>query len=762
MVRVDENHEMDQDTSPPPTPIDITSMVLALNPEVEEASTLVSTKVRAKKYDYKNIIAQQSELIAQLKRCLTQLCDKSAEVQQKTSEVQAGANSKVQKLFSEKQPMRHEILHLTNEVKALRVQSAEHESQASELKAQLDATRSAHAADKAALHAATARLESTEQELCAERDKAVRAQAELAAATERLAQAETAHQELEDKLRIAGVEHKKQLATLRESIDRRTEKLAADYDAQLAELGTAHAEAVVRGEGLATELETAVADRDGLRARLEVAEAARARADQELTATTAEARRLRDEVAKKDADLSESLRNINQLQSEAIERQSELREEKRRLSDDLVATRARAEALDAAAVREGRERTVLVAELAAADAAEASARSAFADADRGRVEAAEGLLRAQADLTALRQDHARVSQALDEASAARDGLAGRVEALTASEEELGRASAEAKAQLRDLEVEFRTYKTHCGTSSNDQMAALVRLQQECESLSAKFEETRGQLGKREGETNALHVDLERRAAQVADLENKLQEAEATRRKLHNMCQELKGNIRVFCRVRPPQPAGGDLGPSCLTLHADGSQVEIATTSGGDKGTREASHSFAFDRVFSPVAAQEEVFDEVSGLVQSALDGYKVCIFAYGQTGSGKTFTMQGTADQVNAGIVPRSLRQVFDATQRAVAKGWTYTLEASFVEVYNEAIRDLLAPPGDQAQGLGVKHDEAFGTVVAEAVRVPVASPEHIDDLAHMAACQRSVGATDMNAVSSRSHAIFMLYLTGE
>jgi kinesin family member C1 len=68
------------------------------------------------------------------------------------------------------------------------------------------------------------------------------------------------------------------------------------------------------------------------------------------------------------------------------------------------------------------------------------------------------------------------------------------------------------------------------------------------------------------------------------------------------------------------------------------------------------HAFTFDKVFAPGSSQELVFEEISELVQSALDGDKVCIFAYGQTGSGKTYTMLGTDE--NPGMIPRAMRQV--------------------------------------------------------------------------------------------------------
>merc|ERR1712007_135306 len=111
-------------------------------------------------------------------------------------------------------------------------------------------------------------------------------------------------------------------------------------------------------------------------------------------------------------------------------------------------------------------------------------------------------------------------------------------------------------------------------------------------------------------------------------------------RLHNTIQELRGNIRVFCRVRP---AADD---SKVVVTTQENKVSI--TNGSDQ------HNFAFDKVFGMTANQSDVFVEVSDLVQSALDGYKVCIFAYGQTGSGKTYTMQGTSHPDSWGLIPRS------------------------------------------------------------------------------------------------------------
>ena len=104
-------------------------------------------------------------------------------------------------------------------------------------------------------------------------------------------------------------------------------------------------------------------------------------------------------------------------------------------------------------------------------------------------------------------------------------------------------------------------------------------------------------------------------------------------------------IRVFCRIRPnPRSA-----VHCLP---DNVSVRLG---GGPDGK---DHTFAYDRVFRPEASQAAVFEEVSDLVQSALDGFKVCLFSYGQTGAGKTHTMTGSRSFEGQGIIPRAISKV--------------------------------------------------------------------------------------------------------
>ncbi|KAJ9078524.1 kinesin-like nuclear fusion protein [Entomophthora muscae] len=149
---------------------------------------------------------------------------------------------------------------------------------------------------------------------------------------------------------------------------------------------------------------------------------------------------------------------------------------------------------------------------------------------------------------------------------------------------------------------------------------------------------------RDGHINTLTEQLADSKQLVAKLEARIRTEETVRRQLHNTIQELKGNIRVFCRVRPPIGSEKDIPGTLAHLsfpdqEGDSKSIEL-------KQTKESSFSktihktfpFTFDKVFLPASTQEEVFSEISQLVQSALDGYRVCIFAYGQTGSGKVFS----------------------------------------------------------------------------------------------------------------------------
>lgn len=299
------------------------------------------------------------------------------------------------------------------------------------------------------------------------------------------------------------------------------------------------------------------------------------------------------------------------------------------------------------------------------------------------------------------------------------------------------------AEKQELEVAFQSFRDHHGTGDDHKIRTITSLQLNTSHLSKEVESKIMKLGEQQG--RAMELQSENRS-----LQERLANSELVRIKMHNSLQELQGNIRVFCRVRPALEASE---VAVQVQHQKGIRLRPP---GGDRQT----HSFEFDRVFGPESSQTEVFAEVDGLVQSALDGYKVCIFAYGQTGAGKTHTMQGSEDP---GLIPRTLRKVFQTSEEMRSQGWTWKLQASFMEVYNEGLHDLLRRSSDassSAEHVIIRHDD-WGTVVTGMTCIDVTSLDQISLLMERAAQQRSVAATDMNAASSRSHSIFAMYLTG-
>ncbi|KAH7117836.1 P-loop containing nucleoside triphosphate hydrolase protein [Dendryphion nanum] len=262
-------------------------------------------------------------------------------------------------------------------------------------------------------------------------------------------------------------------------------------------------------------------------------------------------------------------------------------------------------------------------------------------------------------------------------------------------------------------------------------------------------------------------DLHRRmqdAIEAAEVANeKLRQEEALRRKLHNQVQELKGNIRVMCRVRPTNPST-EINPANIAFPDSDTDSKEVAVQGPVKqsamGTvTTANYAYSFDRVFGPQSQNSEIFEEISQLVQSALDGYNVCIFCYGQTGSGKTFTMSS-----GDGMIPRATQQIYAEAKRLEEKGWHYKIEGSFVEVYNETYNDLLGRSEDlDKKKLEIRHDPAKkSTTIENAVSVALDGPHRVEEIMKTADKNRSVAATKANSRSSRSHSVFILKLAGE
>ncbi|TFJ97081.1 ubiquitin carboxyl-terminal hydrolase 28 [Platysternon megacephalum] len=279
------------------------------------------------------------------------------------------------------------------------------------------------------------------------------------------------------------------------------------------------------------------------------------------------------------------------------------------------------------------------------------------------------------------------------------------------------------------------------------------------------------LAQRECENKELRGQVTAQLQVMTQQEERLHHLEMERRRLHNLVQELKGNIRVFCRVRPLLAWEKERQKGLEHLHfplQDNkalvlSKVEESHVGRDRKG--DVKYDFSFDQVFSPACSQEEVFEEIALLVQSALDGYHVCIFAYGQTGSGKTYTMEGPDDMSpeTMGMIPRAVQQVFQGARELEPKGWQYRFTANFLEIYNESLRDLLVGRPERGAELEIKRvsQSSEELHVPNLRYVPVDSEDEVLKLLRTAKANRSVAKTALNDRSSRSHSLFQLRIEG-
>ena len=292
----------------------------------------------------------------------------------------------------------------------------------------------------------------------------------------------------------------------------------------------------------------------------------------------------------------------------------------------------------------------------------------------------------------------------------------------------------------------------------------VTLESSIRALKAHIEFLEGGREEQSKSFERCNQQMEDAFAETEAIKEKLRREETLRRKLHNQVQELKGNIRVFCRVRPPLKSEPT---SDLTLMQypdetdDAKEINIIgpEEKGSLGGVTRKNNTFSFDRVFNPSTQNAEVFDEISQLVQSALDGYNVCIFCYGQTGSGKTHTMSSVD-----GMIPRAVHQIYETAQGLEEKGWRYTMAGNFVEVYNENLNDLLGNPDElDKKKHEIRHDmQRCKTTITDITTVNLDSPEMVESILKNADANRSVAATKANERSSRSHSVFILKLTGE
>jgi len=228
-----------------------------------------------------------------------------------------------------------------------------------------------------------------------------------------------------------------------------------------------------------------------------------------------------------------------------------------------------------------------------------------------------------------------------------------------------------------------------------------------------------------------------------------------RRSLHNELEDLKGKIRVYCRIRPLSKSEIARKSTLAVRAVDEYMLSL--------DFKKRSHSFEFDRVFGPEMTQENVFEPTKHLCQSVVDGYNVCIYCYGQTGSGKTYTMIGDGTDVTQcgdglGIAPRVSNELFRIATSSDDK-WSFRFRMSLYEVYRENLLDLMRAPDADPAKLSVQLDNDGRVQVIGGTIVDVHSSADLMSALKKGMASRKTAETKMNKTSSRSHLVLMIFV---
>lgn len=246
---------------------------------------------------------------------------------------------------------------------------------------------------------------------------------------------------------------------------------------------------------------------------------------------------------------------------------------------------------------------------------------------------------------------------------------------------------------------------------------------------------------------ALALQSTSQAERDRDEAIRMQRVEEERRRSYlAQLLEIKGNIRVLCRIRPVNKMD----------ESKGGSGSLAVVRVNRETVRCDAREFEFDEVFSPSSTNQTVFEEALPMVESIFEGHHACIFAYGQTGSGKTHTMTGTRQ--DRGVNYRAVELLFERKKQMLASGAfaDVVFTISNVEIYNESVRDLLSS-GSTTKELPIRQDLIKGVHLPDCTLVEASQVDTIWNLMEVGQKNRAQALTKMNSESSRSHSIFMV-----
>ncbi|MED6109539.1 Kinesin-like protein KIN-14F [Stylosanthes scabra] len=291
--------------------------------------------------------------------------------------------------------------------------------------------------------------------------------------------------------------------------------------------------------------------------------------------------------------------------------------------------------------------------------------------------------------------------------------------------------------------------------SSKHIEVINNQQKQLEEMKYLFQETKMEVKQIQSEWEQESCRLEEHIKSLEVASFSYHKVLEENRNLYNQIQDLKGTIRVYCRVRPF--LGGQSNGEC-TVDYIGENGDMMIVNPLKQG-KDSRRVFSFNKVFGTTVTQEQIYADTQPLVRSVLDGYNVCIFAYGQTGSGKTYTMSGPdlTNEETWGVNYRALRDLFHITKERT-NSIKYEVYVQMIEIYNEQVRDFCLTRFT----LDIRNNSQLnGLNVPDAFIVPVTCTQDVLDLMRIGQRNRAVGATALNVRSSRSHSVLTVHVRG-
>jgi len=320
--------------------------------------------------------------------------------------------------------------------------------------------------------------------------------------------------------------------------------------------------------------------------------------------------------------------------------------------------------------------------------------------------------------------------------------------------------AENENKLKNVEEKYSSRMEELKEENDQKIAAIIKakdfvisttaeeneaLKEENNKLIREFKMNNQEFSK----LKARYVELEQEVNELkkikAHLEARIRTEIAQRKKLHNIVEDMKGKVRVFCRVRPMIKSEVDKGCRSVATLIDDFNLSLETKNG--------PKVFPYDSCFGPSASQEQIFEDTKRLIQSAIDGYNTCVFAYGQTGSGKTYTMYGSKER--PGITPRAIEELYHILGQ-MESFCDIKVSCHMVELYLDTLKDLLQSKENKkpSQNLEIKEDGKGMVYIQNVTIKPAPTKEDLSKIIKMGMMNRTTSGTAMNDFSSRSHLI--------